>query len=193
MKMKAMGKVIGISGSPNRNGSNERAIKYALRVIKEKGFDTEKIFLSGLDIRPCVACKRCKKAKKCIIDDDFNQIIPLLTSADGIIISSPVYMGSISGQLKCLLDRTIFLRRKGFMLKNKIGGAIAIGGSRNGGQEFTIQNIHTWMHIHGIIVVGDDNHFGGIVMAPFEKDEIGIKTVEATAEKLCQVIALMKG
>jgi multimeric flavodoxin WrbA len=30
-------------------------------------------------------------------------------------------------------DRTIPLRRSGFLLKNKIGGAIAIGHSRNGG------------------------------------------------------------
>jgi multimeric flavodoxin WrbA len=78
------------------------------------------------------------------------------------------------------------------MLKNKVGGAVAIGGSRNGGQELTIQNIHAWMHIHGIIVVGDNNHFGGIVKAPFDKDEEGVKTVKATAEKLCQVISLVK-
>ncbi len=191
MKRRAS-RVIGISGSPNKNGSNEKAVNYALKIAKQNGFDTEKIFLSGLDIKPCMACKRCKKLKKCVIEDDFNHIIPLLADADGIIISSPVYMGCLSGQLKCLFDRTVFLRRKDFMLKNKVGGAVAIGGSRNGGQELTIQNIHAWMHIHGIIVVGDDNHFGGIVKAPFDKDEEGVKTVKATAEKLCQVISLVK-
>lgn len=190
--MKMKGKVVGISGSPSRNGSNEMAINYVLRIMKERGFDTEKVFLSNLDIRPCMACKSCKKEERCIIDDDFNGVIPLLAEANGIIISSPVYMGSVSGQLKCFFDRTIFLRRKNFMLKNKVGVAIAIGASRNGGQELTIQNIHAWMHVHGIIVVGDNNHFGGIVRAPFNKDKEGIKTVEATAEKLCEVLGLMK-
>ena len=84
-----------------------------------------------------------------------NRIYEILESADGLIVSSPVYFGTLSGQLKMLFDRTLLLRRNGFLLKDKIGAALAVGASRNGGQEYTIWSIHAWMHIHGMIVVGD--------------------------------------
>ncbi len=113
-----------------------------------------------------------------------EEIRPKLAEADAIIVSSPVYFGSLSAQLKALFDRTLSSRRDDFKLKDKIGAAIAIGRSRNGGQEFTIQTIHSWMHIHGMIVVGDNNHFGGTVVHPFKEDEVGKKTVDDTLEKV---------
>ncbi len=186
-------KVLGISGSPNKKGNNEKAIDLALSIAREEGASVNRILLSELKIGPCLACPTCKKEEKCLQGDDFNDLIPLLKEADGLIISSPVYMGSICGQLKCLLDRTIFLRRKGFGLRGKLGTAVAIGGSRNGGQELTIQAIHAWMHIQGLIVVGDDNHFGGIVFAPIDKDEEGRRTIEAATRKLCRCLKWFMG
>jgi len=184
-------KILGISGSPVKNGNNEKAIDYVLQ--KAKGFDIEKITLAKQDIKGCIACNTCKEEKgKCSIKDVMEDIRPKLIEADAIIISSPVYFGSVSSQIKALFDRTLPLRRDGFKLKNKIGGAIAIGRSRNGGQEFTIQAIHNWMHIHGMIVVGDNNHFGGIIVAPFEDDELGKKTVDDMVEKVCGLLGKIK-
>ena len=117
-----------------------------------------------------------------------QQILSTLERADGIIIASPVYFGSVTAQLKAVFDRTIPLRRQGFRLKNKVGCAISVGGSRNGGQEKTLETVHTWMHIHGMIVVGDDSHFGGIAVRPAAEDRIGRKTVVATANKLCDLL-----
>jgi len=48
------------------------------------------------------------------------------------------------------------------------------------------------MHIHGMIVVGDNNHFGGTVMAPFEQDDIGKKTVDDTISKVCSLLKKVK-
>ncbi|MFQ6055450.1 MAG: flavodoxin family protein [Methanosarcinales archaeon] len=184
--------LIGISGSPNSNGNNEKVINLALDIAKKRGFEVEKIFLSEKTVAPCTDCGVCKDKEECSIDDDMNELYPLLENADGIIVSSPVYFGSVSAQLKALFDRTLLLRRKDFSLKNKIGGAIAIGRSRNGGQEKTIGAIQDWMHIHGMIVVGDNNHFGGILQAPIEKDEIGLQTATDTANKVCEVLNLVK-
>ncbi|MCK4938608.1 MAG: flavodoxin family protein, partial [Methanosarcinales archaeon] len=64
----------------------------------------------------------------------------------------------------------------------------AVGGSRNGGQEYTVWSIHAWMHIHGMIVVGDNSHFGGITQKAANTDEVGIKTVENTVNKLCDTL-----
>ena len=186
-------KILGISGSPVKNGNNEEAIDYALAKAKKKGFKTEKITLAKQDLKRCIACNQCKKQKgTCSIKDVMEKIRPKLIEADAIIISSPVYFGSISSQTKALFDRTISLRRNNFKLKDKIGAAIAIGRSRNGGQEFTIQAIHSFMHIHGMIVVGDNNHFGGIIVAPFKEDDIGKKTVDDTVDKVCGLLKKIK-
>jgi multimeric flavodoxin WrbA len=186
-------KILGISGSPVKNGNNEDAIDYALNKAKKNGFKTEKITLAKKDLKGCIACNQCKKQKgTCSIKDVMEKIRPKMIEADAIIISSPVYFGSLSSQTKSLFDRTLPLRRNNFQLKNKIGAAIAIGRSRNGGQEFTIQTIHNWMHIHGMIVVGDNNHFGGAIAATFKEDSIGKKTVDDTVDKVCNILNKLK-
>lgn len=182
-------KILGISGSPVKNGNNENAIDYALNRAKKNGFKTEKITLAKQDLNGCIACDQCKKQKgTCSIKDIMGTIRPKLIEADAIIISSPVYFGSLSSQTKSLFDRTLPLRRNNFQLKNKVGAAIAIGRSRNGGQEFTIQTIHNWMHIHGMIVVGDNNHFGGTIAAPFKEDDVGKRTIDDTVDKVCELL-----
>ncbi len=182
-------KITGISGSPNAGGSNEKVIELALGIAKEKGFKTEKIFLSKLKVLPCDDCGTCRKGKVCSIEDDMSGINEKLEASDAIIVSSPVYFGSVTAQIKALFDRSILVKRNGLLLKGKVGGAIAVGGSRNGGQEFTIQAIHSWMHIHGMVVVGDMSHFGGIVLKPADSDEVGLKTVKDTVNLMCETIA----
>lgn len=182
-------KIIGIAGSPVANGNNERIIDHVLASARGKGFEVEKLFMSRLSIAYCTACNLCKKEMgRCSIRDDMDEVMPKLVSSDAIIVSSPVYFGSVSAQLKAMFDRTLPLRRDGFKLKDKIGAAIGIGASRNGGQEFTIQAIHSWMNIHGMIIVGDNSHFGGTVEAPFEKDEFGKQTVNAMLDKVCDLL-----
>lgn len=185
-------KITGISGSPNFGGNNEKLINLALGIAKEQEFETEKILLSKLKVLPCTDCGACKKARDCQIEDAMAEIYGLLETSDAFIVSSPVFFGSVSAQLKALFDRTILLRRNGFLLKGKVGAAIAVGGSRNGGQEFTIQAIHAWMHIHGMLVVGDRAHFGGIAVKPVESDEVGLKTVRDTVNMVCETLLRLK-
>jgi multimeric flavodoxin WrbA len=185
-------KITGISGSPNSGGNNEKIIEMALDIVKEQGYKTDKIFLSKHEVKPCNDCGVCRKSKICPIDDDMAQIYEKLETSKAIIVSSPVYFGSVTAQIKALFDRSVLLRRNGFLLKGKVGGAVAVGGSRNGGQEFTIQAIHSWMHIHGMIVVGDMSHFGGIALKPVVSDEVGLKTVKDTVNLMCETLARFK-
>lgn len=171
-----MVKVLIISGSPRKNGNNEKAIKFAFDLLDD--YEIDIFFLSEKKVAPCKACDYCKKHGKCVIKDDMQEIYKKAVDADAIIVSSPVYFGTVSSQLKAVFDRSRILRY-GFELKNKIGAAIACGRSRNGGQETTIQAIHNWMHIHGMKVLGDCNHYGGTVVDEFENDEDGKKTIKS--------------
>lgn len=160
-------KILGISGSPRVDGNTSQLVKEALKTCSEKGANTQFISLAGKKIMFCDNCDTCAGGKTpCPKKDDTVPILDAMTQADAIIIGSPTYFGSVSGQLKTLFDRTIPLRKKNFTLSGKIGGAIAVGGSRNGGQENVVRDIQNWMLIHGMVVVADREtaHFGGIAV-----------------------------
>ncbi len=188
-------KILGISGSHRNEGNTDLLVKKALEVCKDNGHETEFISLSNKKIEFCTHCDACKEPPhKCVIDDDVFEILEKMKNSNAVIIGSPTYFASVSSRLKALFDRTLPLRRNKYQLSGKLGGAIAIGGSRNGGQEFTTNQIRNWMLLHEMIVVADKTtaHFGGIAVGrnPGDalQDETGMKTVENLALKICETL-----
>lgn len=62
--------------------------------------------LSNYLIQDCKGCEACILSDRCPIKDDVIGILEKLGQADGIILTSPVYMAGVSGQLKRFIDRT---------------------------------------------------------------------------------------
>lgn len=197
-------KIIGISTSPRKNKSTHFLLEQCLNEVKFTAeaaggnIDVELIDLSPLKFHGCISCDTCKKSMSCSQQDDFQPLIPKLADPKvaGIIVATPVYMGSMSSQAKAFLDRTVLFRRNGFMFKNKLGGVIAVGGSRNGGQELTIQAVHAAMMIHDMIIVGDGDHFGGAAWANhpdgYEGDTTGIATAKNLGRRMGEVARMMQ-
>jgi len=197
-------KIIGVSASPRKKQSTYFALEQCLDEVKlasealGKSIDIEIIDLAGLKINGCVSCDACKKDLLCSQKDDFQQLITKLADPEvvGIILASPVYMGCMSSQAKAFIDRSVLFRRNGFLFRNKLGGAIAVGGSRNGGQELTIQAIHAGMMIHDMIIVGDGDHFGGTAWGKhpdgYEADLVGIGTAKKLGRRMVEVAQMMK-
>jgi len=191
-------KIIGICGSPRKHKSTYYTLNAALEAAKEANPDieTEVFDLADKTVAGCTDCDVCRKKLDCSINDNFKELIPKLQDTDlaAVIIATPVYMGCMSGQVKALLDRSVMFRRNGFLLKDKIGAALAVGGSRNGGQELAIQAIHAGMLIHDMIIVGDGEktaHFGGITKSrpDIEEDETGLLTVRNTGKRVAELAA----
>lgn len=184
-----MKKVIAIVGSPRPKGETNAMVDLAFETLRSLGIECQKIALSEYKIKPCIACGLCKQSLTCSIKDDgmvdlYNDLI----KADALIFATPTYMGGMSAQLKALLDRSVALRRNGFLWKDKFAAVLAVGGSRNGGQELAIAQVQAFMHVQGMLPVGDDSHFGGIVQAPLLEDKLGQETVIKTAQKLARLI-----
>ena len=99
-------KIVGICGSP-REGASEYLLKRALNELeKEDSFETTFISVKDKDISPCTHCNECAETKgKCSISDDMDEIYKALKESDGIIMASPIHFGSISAQLKAVIDR----------------------------------------------------------------------------------------
>src|SRR4030042_5438289 len=186
--------ILGISGSPHADGNTAYAVQYALDILKQQGFTTKYITLSGKDIKPCIGCWKCKETHSCFQQDDMREIIDALKWCHGLLIGSPVYFGMVSGQLKTMMDRCVAIRPsygEPMSMSGKIGGAIACGYSRNGGQEITLQNIQTFFLQLNMQVIGDGpdySHFGATIAAEAKDDSWGLETVKNLALNLASML-----
>ena len=115
-----MVKILGISGSPRRNGNSEILLDHALEGASQAGAAVEKIVVSELCISPCRGCLRCAGSGRCIVKDDMRLVYRKIADSDGIIVSSPIYFGSISAQLKALIDRFNSYWVKRYLLKRPV-------------------------------------------------------------------------
>ena len=144
--------VIGISGTPRKEGNSEILLRNALKPFENNECNVKIFLLSELTINPCNACDSCRDTGACTIDDDMQGIYDAFRWCNAIIISSPVYSRNVSAQLLALLDRHYAVNVEK-PLEGKVGGAIAVGRGTSGGQTITINAIYTWMLSCGIICV----------------------------------------
>ena len=98
-------KVLGIMGSPRKNGNADLLLDQALNGAREAGAETEKLPAADLKVAPCLACRGCERTGICVVHDTMTDIYPKLSGADAIIVSSPIFFMGLPGQLKALIDR----------------------------------------------------------------------------------------
>jgi multimeric flavodoxin WrbA len=97
--------LLAISSSPRRGGNSETLLRSFCRAFQEEGWPVRTVRLNELNYRPCQACDRCAGTGLCILQDDLQEIYPLIRSARAMVLATPVYFGSVSGQLKIFIDR----------------------------------------------------------------------------------------
>lgn len=127
--------VLGIMGSPRRQGNTDIIIDAALKGANAGGAATEKIDVCSLRIHPCIECYSCLKEGICSIRDDMDVIYKKLLSADRIIVASPMFFYGVSAQLKGLIDRCQALWARKYVLKQTFpigrkGAFIAVGATK---------------------------------------------------------------
>jgi multimeric flavodoxin WrbA len=197
-------KIVGISCSPRKGKSTFYALETCFQAAKDAvpGIETALIELSDMKMNGCVACGKCMKVLECSQEDDFPKMIPILSYPElaGLVMATPVYFGSMTSQCKAFLDRCVMFRRNGFLLRNKVGGAIAVGGIRNGGQELAIQAVQAAMLVQDMVVVSEGrptSHYGATLWSGhpdgIEKDVFGLETARNLGKRVTEVAARMHG
>lgn len=188
--------IVGICGSP-REQATEHVLKEALLMLEEKGFKTQFWTVRGKWVDYCAHCDYCLTDKECVVQDDLQELYPMLAEAEGIIFATPAYNGGVSAQIKAVMDRTrgVVAGDKNFF-KGKVGMGIAVGGDRAGGQEFALLQIHTFFIINGMIPVGGGS-FGANLGVSFwskdtlegvKQDEEGFRGLKKTVKKFAQAL-----
>jgi multimeric flavodoxin WrbA len=194
-------KIIAISCSPRKGKSTASALGVCLQAAKEVSpkIETELIDLGGLNINGSVAAGIPLPAGQ---QDDFPKLVPMLADPKvrGIIIGTPVYFGNMSSLCRAFLERCIVLYQDKFALSNKVAGVVAVGGTRNGGQEVTIQSVQISLFCNEMILVGNGRpgpRHGATVWSGAEggvlKDGIGMTTVKALGRRVAEVALRVAG
>ncbi len=187
---------VALNGSPNRDGNTASLLGEACSVLRSlEGAEAVLIQVSdvmaGVKHPFCLACSNpC--SGKCYAGTGLEEAYNLLARADGIIIGSPVYFCTVSGQMKAFWDKSRILRNKKSLL-NTVGGAVAVGAARFGGQETTLRALHDIMLCHGMTVVGDGyyeadcGHHGGCAQKPAAGDMEALRRVAILARRVYEV------
>jgi len=203
VESRQMVKLFGISGSP-RKAATDWIIKEALRYAEERwNAETRYFSVRGKKLNFCIHCDHCIKEGSCVHDDAMQEVYSGFEWADAVLIGTPVYQGTLSGQAKVVLDRMrAFAASNPHALTGKAGAAVADGGDRIGGQELAIRAITDFYVINEMIHVGG-GAFGANLGATFwskdkgaagvKEDKEGLNSLYKTVDRLMGVCFMMKG
>lgn len=102
-----MKKIIILNGSPRKNGNTAALTASLKKGAEESGHSVTEFFLGDMNINGCRGCfgggKSCESP--CVQKDDMEKIYPVYKEADIVVLASPLYYWSVSGQLKTAFDR----------------------------------------------------------------------------------------
>jgi arsenate reductase (thioredoxin) len=180
--------ILGLAGSPRKNGNSSFLLDTFLKELEDKGAVTHRINVPEKDILACQGCVFCEKKGYCRQEDDdmAKEIYALLRRADVIVAATPMYFYSAPAQLKALIDRTQALWSRRYRLKladplskSRAGFMLSVGATKG-------QNLFTGIHLTA-------RYFFDAVAAEFT-GEMGYRRVENPGDlkKLPDVIADVK-
>lgn len=196
-------RLLGVCTSPRR-ASTLYCLQEALKEAQKlPGVQTTLLHLRGKHIvRPCLHCDYCvRHPMRCSQDDPMNELYDSLLEYDGFLLATPVYMGTVSAQMKAFLDRLRPVWVNSGALAGRVGGAIAVGGDRSGGHETALLDIVSFFMCFGVFPMGGvpGGNLGACVWShdkgrAFDEsvDEEGLRIVRALARKVAHTASWLK-
>lgn len=207
-----MKKISLIVGSPRKSRSCNFLIDQAILGIKSVSgdFEINKIQIVDFNLTPCDGCDACLRSPyDCPLaaNDDTPKLEDSLLGSSAILIAAPNYFGSVSSQIKVLIDRSRPWKMKGYLLKDVIFAPMASTGLRNGG-EGVISDLINFALIQGMIIVGNTEGNpvleGNIPITPLQKyglkefvgkgeiDELGGKIAHDLGKRVSELLLKIK-
>lgn len=163
--------VLVINGSPRAKGNSDLLCDEFIRGAVEAGCQAEKVSLREKEIRPCRACYACFQTGACVQKDDMAELLEKAERADVLVLASPTYFLTMSGQMKTMIDR---LLPKWQGLGGKDAWVIVTGHDGKRGLERNAGDLSAVLEALG-------DHFRGVIWGErvWQKGEvIGTKAME---------------
>jgi len=182
-------KILALNGSHDKNGNTQFLLEEILKYFRKEDTEIINIYEAVSDAKTpfCINCSTpCSRV--CYKNTKLEEAFDKVTEADFVIIGSPVYFGSMTAQLKAFFDKTIHIRG-GKMWLGKPIAAVSVGASKYGGQERTVEHIHSCALVSGMTILGNGSeigmgHFGISAHRPAKEDDFAIKQCESLANAI---------
>lgn len=147
--------IIGINGSPFREGTTVKLLSAVLNGAKRAGAKTEIIHLYELEIKPAPGnysispkLETIEKMPK----DSMQKIYKKLLKAEALVFATPTYWANMSGAMKTFIDRLTPLENDGFKLQGKLAAFIAVSKEGEGGAEMAAMSMVTALLQMGVMI-----------------------------------------
>jgi multimeric flavodoxin WrbA len=106
-------KVMAFNGSPRKTWNTATLLEKALAGAASRGAATELIHLYELKFKGCISCFECKTLGgqsygKCAVQDGLTPILKKVEAADALILGSPIYFATVSGEMRSFMERLLF-------------------------------------------------------------------------------------
>ena len=105
-------KVVAIMGTYRRGRITDQTVTAILEAARENGAETTKIDLLDKNIEFCTNCRKCTQEPgpahgRCVHNDDMEQILAEIESADAIILASPINFFNVTALMKRFIERLV--------------------------------------------------------------------------------------
>jgi len=98
--------VLSLHGSPRKNSVSAALAREISDVLSQRGARVSTVRLADLSYRGCIACMACKSSQDhCVLKDGLTDVLAALPGAQILILSTPVYFGDVTAQMKGFIDR----------------------------------------------------------------------------------------
>lgn len=105
--------VLAINGSPRKQWNTVTLLNKALEGASSQGSETELIHLYDLNFKGCTSCFSCKLKNgesygRCAYSDELSPVLNRIENLDALILGSPIYLGTVTGEMRSFLERFVF-------------------------------------------------------------------------------------
>jgi multimeric flavodoxin WrbA len=108
--------VVALMAGPRKKGNTDCIMDMLLEGVRESGCNVDKLYISDLNISPCIGCMACEEKELetyCSIKDDMTDLYRKFLECDAFVMGFPVYTARECGQAAIFFDRLKALRSKG--------------------------------------------------------------------------------
>jgi multimeric flavodoxin WrbA len=183
-------KVLMINGSPHQHGCTDKALSIVADELKKQGIDSEIVWIGTGAVHGCLGCGHCKKAGKCVFDDDVvNSISAKIKSADGYVFGAPVHYASPAGAMIATLDRLFIMNGADMKFKP----AVSVVSARRAGTTASYDVLNKYIGINNMLQVPATywNMVHGNTPEEVEKDEEGVSIMRAIGSNMAWLLKLL--
>lgn len=167
-------KIVILNGSPRRKGNTSALVKAFTQGAEHAGHIVTEFFLDGINIRGCKGCFSGHSGRDCpcVQRDGMDKIYPAVRECDVLVLASPLYYWTMSGQLRTAVDRLFALEEGDGNLLRGHGRAAALlmAAEGHGFEDVLLYYNHLIEHLKwknlGHVLAGGNGDVGDIEGKP---------------------------